>query len=453
MVIRGDAIIVSKIGVAMLHRRVPVLFILVLILSSCGAQAQSEVVLGDERLGEYLPLLSGKRVAIFSNHSGIVGDIFDGRPYRVIPDDSTSLVPFHSIGDERLGPHILDVLVENGVNVTAIFSPEHGFRGDADAGEHVGSSVDQKTGVPILSLYDGGRMRPSDSAMESFDVLVVDIQDVGLRYYTYYISMLRLMDACSAFSRKVVVLDRPNPNGFYVDGPILDDSLRSGVGALPIPVVHGMTLGELALMINGEGWLEGGRKCDLAVIPCLGYSHSTKYSLILPPSPNLRCMKAVYLYSSICFFEGVQATPGRGTPYPFMIYGHPDMAGYGFSFTPRSVPGARNPRYKDVECHGVDLRRVPLERIWDEGVNLSYIADAYRSLNRPAHGYVSSQTPPVPMGDGFFLSNGFFEKLVGVTWVRGDIESSADPSKIREKWKGDVESFLLQRRPYLLYPE
>ena len=181
--------------------------------------------------------------------------------------------------------------------------------------------------------------------MDKFDVLLVDIQDVGLRYYTYYISMLHLMDACAAYGKKVIVLDRPNPNGFYVDGPVLDMKYKSGVGALPICTVHGMTLGELALMINGEGWLEGGRKCDLEVIPCKNYSRNTRYCLIVPPSPNLKDMKSVYLYSSTCYFEGTVVTAGRGTSSPFEVYGHPDLKGYSFSFVPESIQGAKNPRY------------------------------------------------------------------------------------------------------------
>lgn len=325
----------------------------------CLAQ-QTPIILGDEQTTEYFPLLKGKRIAIFSNHTGMIGD-----------------------------KHLLDVLLENEFNVVAIFSPEHGFRGNADAGEHVSSSVDEKTGVPILSLYDGKLGKPSKESMNKFDILVVDIQDVGLRYYTYYASMCRLMDACAEYGRNMLILDRPNPNGHYVDGPLLDMKYKSGVGWLPIPVVHGMTLGELALMVNGEGWLPEGRTCNLTVIPCKNYTHQTMYRLPIPPSPNLPNMKSIYLYPSTCYFEATPVSLGRGTDKPFQIYGHPDMKGYDFSFTPRSVPGAKNPPQLDKLCHGVDLSNLTDEEIWKRGIDLSYLIDAYRNLN---------------IGDKFFTS-------------------------------------------------
>ena len=318
------------------------------------------VVLGDERFEEYQPLLQGKRVAVFSNQTGIVGDKVTGSkladalaeyggcfPRKRV--DEISLIPFTEPsvpgGKIEYGQHIVDALIEKGVDVKAIFSPEHGFRGNADAGEHVSSSVDEKTGVEILSLYEKGSRIPSKEKTDKFDVLVIDIQDVGLRYYTYYITMHHLMEACARDGKQVVILDRPNPNGFYVDGPVLDMKFKSGVGWLPITTVHGMTLGELALMINGEKWLENGT-CDLTVIPCLNYTHNTRYSLILPPSPNIKDMRAVYLYSSTCYFEGTVVSLGRGTQFPFETYGHPAMTGYSFSFAskhPRrekpAVPG------------------------------------------------------------------------------------------------------------------
>ena len=245
---------------------------------------ENRVIVGAERTAEYYPLLEGKRVAVFSNHTGMIGN-----------------------------RHLVDVLVGEGLNVVTIFSPEHGFRGKADAGEHVSGSIDPKTGIKISSLYDGKSGRPSDESMRMFDVLVVDIQDVGLRFYTYYISMVKLMDACAEHGRMVIVLDRPNPNGHYIDGPILDMKYKSGVGWLPIPVVHGMTLGELARMVNGERWLSEGRICDLTVIPCKNYTHRTMYELPIPPSPNLPNMKSIYLYPSTCYFEATPVSLGRGT--------------------------------------------------------------------------------------------------------------------------------------------
>ena len=422
------------------------------------------VVLGDERFEEYQPLLQGKRVAVFSNQTGIVGDKVTGSkladalaeyggcfPRKRV--DEISLIPFTEPsvpgGKIEYGQHIVDALIEKGVDVKAIFSPEHGFRGNADAGEHVSSSVDEKTGVEILSLYEKGSRIPSKEKTDKFDVLVIDIQDVGLRYYTYYITMHHLMEACARDGKQVVILDRPNPNGFYVDGPVLDMKFKSGVGWLPITTVHGMTLGELALMINGEKWLENGT-CDLTVIPCLNYTHSTRYSLILPPSPNIKDMRAVYLYSSTCYFEGTVVSLGRGTQFPFETYGHPAMTGYSFSFVPRSIPGAKSPQFMDEECHGVDLRRKPLRDIWAEKINLEYVIDAYRNLN---------------MGDKFFGKNNFFELLAGVDWFRSMIEeglpstvtassvTSSLAAEISARWAPDVEAFKSRRAPYLLYPE
>lgn len=428
----------------------------VLLLSSLAACCQNKIVLGDERPDVYLPLLEGRRVALFSNQSGIVGDKVTG---SALADDvaehgvtdENSTIPFMRPSNEGgkigYGPHILDALIAQGVDVRAIFSPEHGFRGNADAGELVSSSVDEKTGVPILSLYKKGSHIPSEENMGKFDVLVVDIQDVGLRYYTYYITMHHLMDACAKYGKKMIVLDRPNPNGFYVAGPILDTAkYKSGIGWLPIPTVHGMTLGELALMINGEGWLPGGTRCDLEVIPCLNYTHQTRPSLILPPSPNLKDMKSIYLYSSTCCFEGTVATAGRGTQAPFEIYGHPDMRDCEFTFTPRSIPGAKTPRYQDQLCHGVDLRGKPLAEIWDEEVNYEYVIDAYRKMN---------------IGDSFFLSHNSFELRVGVGYIREMIEnpeySKLTPvelsAKINARSAVDIAAFKARRKPYLLYSE
>ena len=430
-----------------------------------AARAYSRrVVLGDERFEEYQPLLQGKRVAVFSNQTGIVGDKVTGSkladalaeyggcfPRKRV--DEISLIPFTEPsvpgGKIEYGQHIVDALIEKGVDVKAIFSPEHGFRGNADAGEHVSSSVDEKTGVEILSLYEKGSRIPSKEKTDKFDVLVIDIQDVGLRYYTYYITMHHLMEACARDGKQVVILDRPNPNGFYVDGPVLDMKFKSGVGWLPITTVHGMTLGELALMINGEKWLENGT-CDLTVVPCLNYTHNTRYSLILPPSPNIKDMRTVYLYSSTCYFEGTVVSLGRGTQFPFETYGHPAMTGYSFSFVPLSIPGAKSPQFLDEECHGVDLRRKPLRDIWAEKINLEYVIDAYRNLN---------------MGDKFFGKNNFFELLAGVDWFRSMIEeglpstvtassvTSSLAAEISARWAPDVEAFKSRRAPYLLYPE
>lgn len=389
-------------------KRLSFLTIAILLCTSLLCRAQAErVVLGDEQTSAYFPILKGKRIAIFSNHTGMIGD-----------------------------KHLLDILIENKFNVTAIFSPEHGFRGDADAGEHITNSVDKKTGVPILSLYDGKVGKPSAASMRKFDILIVDIQDVGLRFYTYYASMCRLMDACAEHNRQMLVLDRPNPNGHYVDGPILNMKYKSAVGWLPIPVVHGMTLGELARMVNGEGWLPEKRVCHLTVIPCKNYTHRTMYRLPIPPSPNLPDMKSVYLYPSTCYFEATPVSLGRGTKLPFQVYGHPDMKGYDYSFTPRSVPGAKNPPQLNKLCHGVNLSHLSDEEIWKRGIDLSYVIDAYRNLH---------------MGDRFFRP--FLERLIGTDYVRRMIKEGKSADEIKAMWKEDVEKFKAQRRPYLLYEE
>ena len=379
-----------------------------LLLFSSQIQAQeNRVIPGDEQTDAYLPLLKNQRVAIFSNHTGMIGQ-----------------------------QHLLDVLLEKEVKVTAIFSPEHGFRGKADAGEHVSSTKDAQTGVPILSLYDGKSKKPSAASMQQFDVLLVDIQDVGLRFYTYYISMCRLMDACAEHGRRMIILDRPNPNGHYVDGPVLDMKYKSGVGWLPIPVVHGMTLGELARMVNGEGWLPGKRVCALTVIPCLNYNHQTLYRLPVAPSPNLPNMKSIYLYPSICLFEGTPVSLGRGTALPFQVYGHPQMKGYDYSFTPRSVSGAKKPPLLNQRCYGVNLSTQSETEIREKGLDLSYVIDAYRNLK---------------MGDRFFKP--FFNLLIGNDTVRQMIQAGKSAEEIKASWQTEVEQFKKQRKPYLLYEE
>ena len=418
-------------------------------------QAQ-EVILGDEQFDEYLPLLEGKRVALFSNQTGIVGDVNSG--LGKIGNSDPTLIPFGTdAAGEKItyGSHILDALLEKDVDVTAVFSPEHGFRGTGDAGADVENSVDEKTGVPILSLYSGNSRYPAQEDLDLFDTLVVDIQDVGLRYYTYYISMYYLMDACAANGKEVIILDRPNPNGFYVDGPILKDEYKSGVGILPIPIVHGMTLGELAQMINGEGWLEAGADaCDLKVIPCRNYNHQVKTSLIRRPSPNLKDMRAVYLYASTCFFENTAVSVGRGTEFPFEIYGSPylDVDTFQpsegttpFTFVPQSLSGAQNPPFEGEECIGADLREIPIEEIWDAGINLTYLIDAYDAVKKatPEVGFWGN-----PTGGQYWI-----DTLSGSDSLRKMIEEGKTSEEIKSSWQDELAAFKEQRRPYLLYEE
>ena len=286
--------------------------------------------------------------------------------------------------------------------------------------------------------------------MDRFDTLVIDIQDVGLRYYTYYITMYYLMDACAAAGKEVIILDRPNPNGFYVDGPILQDEFVSGVGILPIPVVHGMTLGELAQMFNGEGWLSGGKDaCLLTVVPCENYTHQTKSSLVINPSPNLKDMRAVYLYASTCYFENTAFSIGRGTEFPFEIYGSPyitDNDEFDFSFTPVSMEGASSPDFEGQECYGKDLRGIPLRQIWDEKINLEYVIDAYHALQEQNPGISFFGQPD---GNGHY----WIDILFGTDRVRRMIEEGDGPREIEQSWQTEVEAFKEQRRPYLLYDE
>lgn len=373
------------------------------VLTACSAD--NTVKVGAECPEDYIPILKGKRIALLSNQSGIVPD----------------------------GRHSLDILLENGMDVVKIFSPEHGFRGTADAGEKVESGTDERTGIPIVSLY--GRKEPVD--LSDVDIVVTDIQDVGLRFYTYYVTMLKMMDTAIEHGKEFMVFDRPNPNGMYVDGPILDMNYKSGVGWIPVPVVHGLTMGEIALMAEGEGWLDGGRKLPkLYVIPCRNYTHQTRYTLPVRPSPNLPDMKAIYLYPSLCYFEATPVSVGRGTPTPFHMYGHPDMEG-DFEFTPVSMFGAKNPIQKDMLCRGRDLSGLDDEEIIAAGINLEYLLDAYGQIGRD--------------NPAFFRNS--FERLIGRGDIRKMIEDGLGAEEIKATWKGDVESFKTLRRKYLLYQE
>jgi uncharacterized protein YbbC (DUF1343 family) len=376
----------------------------VALMLTVAASAQ-EVLVGATDTNAYLPMLQGKRVTVLANHTAMYS------------------------AEE----HVVDMMHREGVNIVGIFAPEHGFRGKVEAGLKVSNSVDEVTGIPILSLYNGNTKRPSDDVMRSFDILIVDMQDVGLRFYTYYISMIRMIDACADFGCKVIVLDRPNPNGHYVDGPILDMKYKSGVGWLPIPVVHGMTMGEIALMAVGEGW---AKSANVEVVKCRNYDHSTHYTLPIAPSPNLPTQHSIYLYPSTCLFEGTVVSMGRGTEAPFELYGHPDMENREFSFTPQPNAGSATPPHSGKLCHGVDLRELDNEAIWSEGLDLSYVIDAYNDLQ---------------MGDKFFTQ--MFEKLIGVDYVRRMIIEGRSAADIEAMWAEDVEAFKQLRKKYLLYKD
>lgn len=380
-------------------------WILVATLLSVTLAYAQEVLVGATDTSAYLVELRGRRVAVLANHTAMYSDT----------------------------EHIIDMMYRSGINIVGIFAPEHGFRGGVEAGLKVQNSVDEKTGIPILSLYNGNTQRPSDDVMRSFDVLVVDMQDVGLRFYTYYISMIRMIDACADFGRKVIVLDRPNPNGHYVDGPILDMKYKSGVGWLPIPVVHGLTMGEIATMAIGEGW---AKPAELMVVRCRNYDHSTHYVLPIAPSPNLPTQHSIYLYPSTCLFEGTVVSMGRGTESPFEIYGHPKMQDRKFSFTPMPNAGSKTPPHNGKLCYGEDLRGVPNEYIWQQGLDLSYVIDAYNDL---------------AMGDSFFTP--MFEKLIGVDYVRQMIKTGHSAEDIEQMWAEELEDYRTMRRKYLLYKE
>lgn len=369
---------------------------------------RAQVVVGAERSDVYLPMLEGKRIGLFTNHTGRVGE-----------------------------KHTLEHLLSLGLDVRVVFAPEHGFRGTADAGEHVGSTVDKATGIPVVSLF-GTRRTPSQATLDSIDVIVTDIQDVGLRFYTYYITMTDLMRSAAGAGKEFVIFDRPNPLGMCLDGPVLDMRYASGVGRLPIPVLHGLTLGELAKMAVGEKWLRGTSNLKLQVVPCQGYTHATRYELPIAPSPNLPDMQSVYLYPSMCYFEATPMSLGRGTDFPFCVYGHPQLRGKKgceFSFTPESRAGARKPPLMGRKCYGVDLRQVSADSAIAQGVNLEYIIDAVQK-----------------MGRGTELLTPFFEKLIGTDRVRKQIAQGLSAAEIKATWAKELEEFDARRQKYLIYP-
>lgn len=381
--------------------------ILCLCIMNLFAQAQP-IVTGAERMDQYLPLLQHKRVALLVNQTSIVG---------------------HT--------HLVDTLLKRGIQIVKIFSPEHGFRGQASAGQHVGNTIDSATGIAVISLYGAGRYKPTDADLQDVDVLVYDIQDVGVRFYTYISSLQYLMEAAAEHHLPLIVLDRPNPNGFYVEGPVLDTNYRSFVGMQPIPVVYGMTPGEYARMLNGEHWLAQGDTCSLTVVPCLHYTHDSLYQLPVAPSPNLRNMNAVYLYPSLCFFEGTAISIGRGTDHPFEVFGHPEFPHQLFAFTPKSQPGATHPPYENQVCYGFSLIQSPAQTLKeiDHHLVLKWLIKAYRMFPDKAH---------------FF--NAYFSKLAGNTILQQQIEKGYSERAIRRSWQPALHRFQAIRQKYLLYP-
>lgn len=368
-------------------------------------ETNKEIIPGAALTEQYLPLLKDKRVALLVNQTSMVGDV-----------------------------HLADVLFAQKINIKKIFAPEHGFRGGADAGEHVRDSVDAKTGIPIVSLY-GDKKKPSNDDLKNIDVVVFDVQDVGVRFYTFVSTLQYLMEACAENKKELIVLDRPNPNGWYIDGPVLKSEQQSFVGLAPIPVVHGLTVGEYAQMVNGEKWLKNGANCPLTVIACRNYTHSSRYTLPIKPSPNLPNDVAVYLYPSLCFFEGTDVSVARGTDYPFQAFGSPKMTIRNFSFTPRSMAGAKNPPHESRVCFGFDLRRMTTTA---PGISLSYLLTAYKNHSDTAN---------------FFLKNNFFEKLAGNADLRKQVIEGKSEQEIRSTWQPDLQEYKKRRKQYLLYKD
>ncbi|PAX99867.1 hypothetical protein CKO50_18540 [Pseudoalteromonas sp. HM-SA03] len=375
-----------------------------LLVFCCVPLTVEALTLGAERADEYLPVLKGKRVGLIVNQTSRVDD-----------------------------QHLVDYLLNKKVNVKKVFAPEHGFRGNYDAGAKVDDAKDVKTGLPIISLY-GSNKKPKPEQLKDIDVLIFDIQDVGLRFYTYISTMHLAMEAAADANIEFWVFDRPNPNIAYVDGPLLEKPFQSFVGMHPIPVLHGMTVGELATMIKGEGWLTSLTALQLRVFPMRNYSGSTEYRLPIPPSPNLPNQQAIYLYPSLCFFEATPISVGRGTDFPFQVFGYPDPKLGEFQFTPRPVLGAAsNPKLNGVTAFGQDLRNSNVR-----GFDLTWFVAAYTQFKHE--------------NKAFFQSPDFLDKLAGTDKIRKAIESGQSALELRKLWQQDVQDFLKQRKKYLLYP-
>lgn len=391
---------------------------------NADANHAGRILPGAFQTGEYIPMLKGKTVAVFANPTTMVDN-----------------------------KHLVDILLENDIKIKVIFGPEHGFRGDADAGETVGNSVDKKTGIPVVSLY-GKQRKPTAENLEGVDVMVFDIQDVGTRFYTYINSMQDYLETAIEFDKPLLILDRPNPNGFYVDGPVLNPQFKSGVGAQPIPIVYGMTMGEYATMLLGERMLSKSanekagqmlyRKCancfSLTVIQNKNYTHKSLYTLPIAPSPNLREMQSIYLYPSTCFFEGTVLSEGRGTDKPFQWVGHPAYPNTMFGFTPKPNAGAKNSKLFYQQCYGWNFGGSVEEVLKKTGgkIQLQYLIDAYKLF---------------PMKDSFFLKNNFINKLAGNDELQQQIKKGDSEETIRKSWEPALSAFKATRKKYLLYED
>lgn len=367
-----------------------------------NAFQKDAVAVGAQQLDQFLPLIKGKRIALVVNHTSLIGET-----------------------------HLVDTLVSLGIQVIKIFGPEHGFRGDAADGEHVNDSLDLKTSLPVLSLH-GANRKPSASQLANIDIVIFDIQDVGARFYTYISTMHYVMEACAENGKQLIILDRPNPNGSYVDGPIREPEFKYFLAMHPIPIVHGLTVGELAQMINGEGWLEGEKKCELTIIPIKNWSHADEYSLPVRPSPNLPNDQSIKLYPSLCLFEQTVISVGRGTTMQFQVLGNPELKDLNFQFTPVSMKGISNtPPHQDKRCYGIDLRSMPVERKLD----LSYLLKFYNLY---------------PNKEKFFLQ--YFDNLAGTRTLKQQIIAGLSEDEIRASWEPGLSQYKEMRKKYLIYP-
>ena len=373
------------------------------------------ILTGADQTNLYLPLLKGKRVAVLANPSSIIG-----------------------------GVSLIDSLLSLGVHVVKIFGPEHGFRGRASNGAAVGNETDAKTGIPIISLY-GKKKSPSEADLANVDIFIFDIQDVGCRFYTYINVLRNVMQSCAIYHKPLLVLDRPNPNGYLIDGPVLDMRLKSGIGQFPIPIAYGMTIGEFARMINGEGWLQNGLHCDLKVIKLAGYNHHTDYTLPVAPSPNLNTQQSILLYPTLCLFEGTIISQGRGTYFPFTVLGAPLLKGkYDFSFKPEGIQGmSEHPLHENQRCYGLDLRHFDTQQLKASGkLHLEWLLELYEAYPDKARFFDRSQSPQM----------GNFDYLAGNYELKKQIIDHWSIEKIRASWEPGLKAFKKIRRKYLLYP-
>lgn len=385
-----------------------IIFLFISILILANVLNAKTIVPGANRTDQYLSLIKGKRVGLVINQTSTIGNT-----------------------------HLLDTLISLGINVQVVFAPEHGFRGTADAGEHINNGVDVNTNTPIVSLY-GDNKKPKKEQLKNIDIILFDIQDVGVRFYTYISTLQYVMEACAESNKKLIVLDRPNPNGHYIDGPVLDTQYRTFVGMQPIPVVYGMTMGEYAKMLNGEHWLSNNLSCNLSVITCLNYDHTSFYTLPIKPSPNLPNMEAIYLYPSLCFFEGTdKVSLGRGTALPFQVYGSNDFPStLPYPFQPKSMDGAKNPPLMDKQCFGYNLSTITLDSLRKQKFSLRYLLNAYQLTKNK---------------NTFF--NSFFTKLAGNQTLASQIQKGMSESDIRTSWKPKLSKFKVIRKKYLLYKD